>query len=226
MFQRRRFLALQMSTIFCLKPSAVRLLYDDMKSKHCGTHRIKIATLAATGIALIQWGAGAADLTALELFTKGDQLVGSEAQGRLIEIRSEKSIATLTPNIWYITYYDPNSSGKATEVKFEAGEKTEVKYKGNLLGIAKAPKELPKDKIKVDSDAAIKTATGEPLLKNLTLKATRLILEDWQGLPTWKVRIWAAKLQKPDRMVDVGDVFISAEDGKVLRSDLKISKVD
>ena len=197
-----------------------------MRSENSGIYHAKVATMLAAGIVLFQWAAAAADLTALELFRKGDQIVGSEAEGRLIEIRSEKSIASLTPAIWYITYYDPNSSGKATEVKFEAGEKTEMKYKGNLLGIAKAPKELPKDKIKVDSDAAIKTATGEPLLKDLTLKATRLILEDWQGIPTWKVRIWAAKLQKPDRMVDVGEVFISAEDGKVLRSDLKISRVD
>ena len=197
-----------------------------MKSENSGVHRIKIATLIATGVALLQGAALAADLTALELFKKGDQLVGSEAEGRLVQIRSEKSIASLTPSIWYVTYYDPNSSGKATEVKFEAGEKTEMNYKRNFLGIGKTPKELPKDKIKVDSDAAIKTATGEPLLKNLTLKATQLVLEDWQGIPTWKVRIWAAKLQKPDQMADVGEVFISAEDGKVLRSDLKIKKVD
>jgi hypothetical protein len=197
-----------------------------MKSENSGICHAKFATVLAAAIALLPWAAGAADLTALELFKKGDQIVGSEAEGRLIEIRSEKSIASITPSIWYITYYDPNSSGKATEVRFEAGEKTEMKYKGNFLGIAKAPKELPKDKIKVDSDTAIKTAVGEPLLKNLTLKATRLILEDWQGTPTWKVRIWAARLQKPDKMADVGDVFISAEDGKVLRSNLKISRVD
>ena len=197
-----------------------------MTSKNSGIYDTKIATVVAAGIALFQWAAGAADLTALELFKKGDQIVGSEAEGRLIEIRSEKSIASITPGIWYITYYDPNSSGRATEVKFEAGEKTEMKYKGSLLGTAKTPKELPKDKIKVDSDTAIKTAAGEPLLKNLTLKATRLILEGWQGIPTWKVRIWAAKLQKPGKMADVCEVFISAEDGKVLRSDLKISRVE
>jgi hypothetical protein len=197
-----------------------------MKKQNHWSYHIKLATVAAIGIALFQSAAAAADVTALELFKKGDQFVGSEARGRLIEIRSEKSIASLTPAIWYITYFDPNSSGKATEVKFEAGEKTGVKYKGNFLGIAKAPKELPKDKIKVDSDVAINTATGEPLLKNLTLKATRLILEDWQGIPTWKVRIWAAKLQKPDEMADVGEVFISADDGKVLRSALEIKKVD
>ncbi len=197
-----------------------------MKNENFGVYHIKIAAAVAVGAGLLQWAAMAGDPTALELFKKGDQLVGSEAEGRLVQIKSEKSIASLTPSIWYVTYYDPNSSGKATEIKFEAGEKTEMKYKSSFLGIGKKPKELPKDKIKVDSDAAIRTATGEPLLKNLTLKATQLTLEEWQGIPTWKVDIWAAKLQKPERMVDVGEVYVSAEDGKVLRSDLKISKVD
>ena len=216
----------RMSTIFYLKPDEGRLNVRPMKNKNFGGYGIRITTTLAAGIGLLQLAAVAGDLTALELFKKGDQLVGSEAEGRLVQIRSEKSIASLTPSIWYVTYYDPNSSGKATEIKFEAGAKTEMNYKGNFLGIGKKPKELPKDRIKVDSDAAIRTATGEPLLKNLTLKATQLILEEWQGIPTWKVEIWAAKLQKPERMVDVGEVYVSAEDGKVLRSDLKISKVD
>jgi hypothetical protein len=178
------------------------------------------------GTTALSWAASAGSATAFDLVKKGDQFVGTESKGRIIEIRSDKSIGTLTPNIWYVRYFDPNSSGKATEVKFEAGEKTDVKYEGNFLGLAKTPKELPKDKLKVDSDKALQTAIGEPLLKNLTLKATRMILEDWQGIPVWKVRIWAAKLQEPDVMVDVGEVFVGADDGKVLRSDLKIKKVD
>jgi hypothetical protein len=179
-----------------------------------------------SGIAALTCVAQAASPTAFELVKKGDQFVGTEAKGRVIEIRSDKSIATLTPNIWYVMYLDPNSSGKATEVKFEAGEKTDVNYKGNFLGLAKTPKELPKDKLQVDSDKALQTATSEPLLKNLTLKATRMTLEDWMSMPAWKVEIWAAKLSKPEEMVKVGEVYVSAETGKVLRSDLKIKRVD
>jgi hypothetical protein len=184
----------------------------------------RVVTMAI-GMAL-SLGALAATPTAFELAKKGDQYVGTEAKGRVIDIRSDKSLGTLTPNIWYIRYFDPNSSGKATEVKFQAGEKTDVTYKGNPLGLKKTPKELPKDQLKVDSDKALETAIAEPLLKNLTLKATSMTLEDWQGIPIWKVRIWAAKLQKPEEMVDVGEVFIGAQDGKVLRSDLKIKRVD
>jgi hypothetical protein len=198
---------------------------DIYPSKPMNTsHRHLLAV--TTGIAFLTGVAQAATPTAFELAKKGGQYVGSEAKGRVIQIRSEKSIASLTPNIWYVLYFDPNASAKATEVKFEAGEKTEVKYKDNFLGLGKKPKELPKDKLRVDSDRALQTAVSEPLLKNLTLKATRMTLEDWQGIPAWRVQIWAAKLQKAEEMVEVGEVFIGAEEGKVLRSDLKIKRVD
>ena len=45
-------------------------------------------------------------------------------------------------------------------------------------------------------------------------------------MPVWKVRLWAAKLSKPDESVDIGEIFISAESGEVVKSDLRISKVD
>jgi hypothetical protein len=188
------------------------------------SHRNLLAV--TTCIAFLTGVAQAATPTAFDLAKKGDQYVGSEAKGRVIQIRSEKSIASTTPNIWYVLYFDPNASGKATEVKFEGGEKTEVNFKDSFLGLGKKPKELPKDKLRVDSDKALQTAVSEPLLKNLTLKATRMTLEDWEGIPAWKVQIWAAKLQKPEEMVEVGEVIIGAEEGKVLRSDLKIKRVD
>jgi hypothetical protein len=38
--------------------------------------------------------------------------------------------------------------------------------------------------------------------------------------------LWAQKLRHPNDDANIGDVFISAEDGKVLRSDLHIDRVD
>ena len=40
----------------------------------------------------------------------------------------------------------------------------------------------------------------------------------------WKVRLWAAKLSKPDVTVDLGDIYISAESGEVMKSELRIDK--
>ena len=36
----------------------------------------------------------------------------------------------------------------------------------------------------------------------------------------WKVRLWAAKVRKPSDTVDIGDIILSAEDGKVIKNDL------
>jgi hypothetical protein len=51
-------------------------------------------------------------------------------------------------------------------------------------------------------------------------------LERWEGAPVWKVRLWAQKLRDPKKDVDIGEVFVSAETGKVLKNDLKIDRVD
>jgi hypothetical protein len=42
----------------------------------------------------------------------------------------------------------------------------------------------------------------------------------------WKVRVWAAKLRKPDATANLGEIFISAESGEVVKSDLHIERVD
>ena len=91
-------------------------------------------------------------------------------------------------------------------------------------------KPLNRDKMKIDSDKAIAVATKEPLLSNLKLLATQLWLErePWSvdEVPVWKVRLWAAKLRRPDQDAEIGDIFVSAEDGNVLKSDLHINRVD
>jgi hypothetical protein len=141
-------------------------------------------------------------------------------------------VASLTPNIWYIVFYDPDARMKATEVKFEAGKKKDVQRPFRLLERMKAEKVFDREKLKVDSDEAIKTATAEPVLKNLTLKATQLWLDSELKSdltvtgPIWRVRIWAAKLKNPNDNADVGEVYVSAETGKVVKSDLHINRVD
>ncbi|HEY6227570.1 MAG TPA: hypothetical protein VI282_10660, partial [Verrucomicrobiae bacterium] len=85
---------------------------------------------------------------------------------------------------------------------------------------------IDKDKLKVDSDSAIKTASEQPMLKNLKLTATKLTLEKWEGNPVWKVRLWAEKLRDSRKDADIGEVFIAADTGKVVKNDLKIERVD
>jgi len=80
--------------------------------------------------------------------------------------------------------------------------------------------------LKVDSDKALKIATAQPLLKNLTLKATQFWLQRGGEGPEWKVKLWAARLKDPNDDADVGVVIISATDGSVIKTDLHPNSVD
>ena len=166
--------------------------------------------------------------TAFDLVKEGNRHLGEDAKGRVVQIRSEKSVGGLTPNIWYIVYYDPDAAAKATEVKFAAGTKVAVRRPPRVLEpITGAHRELPKEKLKIDSDKAIEIAKKEPLVKNLKLTNAELKLERGEGdLPVWKVKLWAAKIRRPSDTVNIGEIYISADEGKVVKDDLKPGRVD
>ena len=172
--------------------------------------------------------ANAGEPTAFDLVKEGNRHLGEEAKGRVVQIRSEKSVGGLTPNIWFIVYYDPDATAKATEIKFAAGTKVSVKRPPRVLEpIMGSHRELPKEKLKIDSDKAIEIAKNEPLIKNLTLTNTQLTLERGEDdQPVWKVKLWAAKIRKPSDTVNIGEIHISAEEGKVVKNDLKPGRVD
>jgi hypothetical protein len=81
-------------------------------------------------------------------------------------------------------------------------------------------------KLKTDSDTALNIATSQQLLKPLTLKNTQMWLTRGDDGVVWKVRIWAAKLNDPKATAEIGDVYISPEDGKIVRADLHIERVN
>jgi uncharacterized membrane protein YkoI len=168
----------------------------------------------------------AADMTAFELAKEGDRYLGEQSKGKVVQIHSEKSVAGLVPTVWYITYYDPDTTFKSTEIKFGAGRKLDQKRPWRMIEQVRGEKVLPKEKLKIDSDQAIKIATTEPLLEKLKLTATKLELELRDGEPVWNVEIWAQKLRNPAKDANLGDVFINATDGKVVKVDLHINRVD
>ena len=190
---------------------------------------LRFLLLLMLGALALSRSAAAAEPTAFELVREGNDHVGRDARGRVVQIRSEKSVGTLVPNIWYVVYFDPDATAMASEVKFAAGKKVSVKRPSRLLEpITGGHKELDKTKFKVDSDKAINTAKAEPLLKNLTLTASQLWLEGFgpDRKPVWKVRLWAQKLRRPSDTADIGDLYISTEDGSIVKNDLKIGRVD
>src|SRR6266487_4060084 len=127
--------------------------------------------------------ANAKEPTAFDLVKEGNRHLGEEAKGRVVQIRSEKSVGGLTPNIWFVVYYDPDATAKATEIKFAAGTKVSVKRPARIL---------------------------EPLNKNRPLTNTEWKLERGESdVPVLKVKVWSTKVRKPSERVNVGDLEIA-----------------
>jgi hypothetical protein len=171
---------------------------------------------------------GTSELTAFQLVKEGNRYIGEQAKDKVVQIRSEKSIGSTVPNIWRVVYYDPTATFKSVEVKFGAGRMLDVKRPFRVLEpITRRDQPLETAKLHIDSDKAIQIALNEPLLERLTVKATAAELQRGEtGLPAWKIRVWAAKLRRPEQDVNIGEVILSAEDGQVLKNNLRISRVD
>jgi hypothetical protein len=189
----------------------------DMKTKN-GIILGAVLGLAAVCVA-------SAEPTAFDLVNKGDQYVGVQSKDKVIQIFSDKSVATLTPNIWHVVYYDPDSTFKTVEVKFGGGEEMEVSHPMRMFP-AKSLDMLDLEKLKVDSDRALKIAASQPLLNALTLRASKLALANTDDGVVWKVELWAAKVGDSTKEADIGSVTISATDKSIVRSDLHPSNAD
>jgi len=188
---------------------------------------MQVFMAAALMAAFISRSTMASETTALELIKIGDSYVGIQSKDKVVQIRSEKSVASLVPNIWYVVYYDPDATFKATEVKFEAGQKSDVSRPWRVFEQVNGDKDvLDRSKINVDSDKALRIAKSQPILANLNLKASQLWLGHGDLGPQWRVKLWAAKLAHPAENADVGVVVISATDGSIIKTDLHPNSVD
>jgi len=180
--------------------------------------------------------ASAGEMTAFDLIKEGNRYIGEQAKDKVVQIRSEKSVGSLTPVVWTVVYYDPTARLKAVEVKFVAGKMTDVNRPFRLLEpVLGGDTPLDREKLKVNSDKAVATALKEPVLENIKVTATQLKLEKVGegvlqrsaiGEAIWKVKLWATKLREANRDADLGEVWISAADGKVVKSDLHLDRID
>ncbi len=171
------------------------------------------------------WAASGAEPTAFDLIKEGNKYLGKQSQDKVMRVRSEKSSLSLTPSVWYVAYYDPDVISKQVEVRFAAGREAGLKRGWRPFGRSGTmDRVMDLKKLKYDSDYVIKTATTDPLVAKLTIKATQLWLENNQLKPQWKVRLWAAKRNQPSATVKIGDIYVSAETGKVIKTDLHVEK--
>jgi hypothetical protein len=183
--------------------------------------------LAMTAVGVLAATARAADPTAFELIKEGNRYVGEDAKDKVVQIRSEKSVGGLTPNIWYVVFYDIDARMKATEVKFGAGKKLDVQRPFRLIERANGYRNvLDRSTLKIDSDEALKLAQKDGMLDKVKLTNSRMTLERWEDMPVWKIQLWAEKMRDTTKTADIGQVFINAEDGKVVNRDLHINRID
>lgn len=183
--------------------------------------KIKYQWMLAIVFAFATTHAALADPTALELVKKADNYVGIQSKDKVLRIYSEKSAASLEPNIWHVVLFNPDTTFKSTDVKFGAGQEMEVTHP--FAPIWSEPKDsdiLDLSKITVDSPRALRIAASQPLLKGLDLRFSKMTLSRSDYGVIWKVELWSAKIATPGETVDVGTVSISATDGSVVHMDL------
>ncbi len=178
-------------------------------------------TLAVSHLAL------ADEPTAFNLIKTGDQYVGDQSKDKVVQIRSEKSLNSTTPTVWYVVYYDPDATFKAVEVKLISGEKVDVSHPGRLLEMASDEhKPFDSSLLKVDSDRAIQIATSQAFLKGLTITGTQLELDHGEMGPVWHVKLWASRDTHYNEDVDIGEMVLSATDGSVVKNNLHPNSVN
>jgi hypothetical protein len=165
--------------------------------------------------------------TAFELVKEGNRYVGEQAKDRLVQVRSEKSIGSLSPKVWYVVYYDPTATFKAVEVKFAAGKMIDVKRPFRVIEtVSSTSREMDKTKLKIDSDTAIERALKEPMLENIKVKSIEAKLENASSGPIWQLRLWAEKIQRSRQTADIGKIVLTADEGKVIETDIHLNRLD
>ena len=179
-----------------------------------------MVSMAALGVALTRI-THADPASALALAGKGNDYVGVQSKDKIVEIQSDKSIGSLTPNVWHVIYYDPDAALKTVEVKFGSGQEMDVSHPVHPVQLARHGTEvLDRSQVKVDSDQALSIATAQPLLKPLALKESKLTLMRGDVGGVWEVELWAAKMNESGHEANVGTITLSAADGSVVKSNL------
>jgi hypothetical protein len=167
------------------------------------------------------------DATAFDLMKEGNRYVGEQAKDRVVQVRSERSVGSLSPKVWYVVYNDPTAKMKAVEVKFAAGKMIDVKRPFRLVErISDKTQPMDKDKLKIDSNKAIEKALKEPILEDVKVKSVEATLQNSTAGPVWKLRLWAEKLARTTETANLGTVLITADDGKVIETDIHLDRLD
>ena len=186
-----------------------------------------IATIASV-LTSLTLAAADKEPTAFALIKEGNRYVGEQAKDRVVQLRSERSIGSLNPKVWYVVYHDPTASMKAVEVKFAAGKMIDVKRPFRLIErVADKTAPMDKDKLKIDSNKAIEIALKEPILEDIKVKSVEASLQNDGTIgPVWKLRLWAERLSGAQETAGIGHIVVTADEGKVIENEVNLKRLD
>jgi hypothetical protein len=158
--------------------------------------------------------------TALQLVRQGNTHVSERSRNQVVQILSAREPVDLPPQHWRIVYYDPKVRYKSVEVRFENGVLERIYEPNRLLEFLSpdAQKPLDIEKLRIDSDDALRIALALPVVKELVVRSADFELaRGYGGLPVWKIRLFGALVGQSSDDSALGYAIVVADDGKVLK---------
>jgi len=163
------------------------------------------------------------EFTALQLVKLGNHYINEESQDEVIQITSEKTVGSLTPESWRINYYNPKATFKVTEVRFENGKMIRVREPDRVFNIFAPGARKPMDlsKINLDSDDALKVVMDLPEAQAQTIISVEMKLQrGFGGFPVWQINLFGESQSNASDEKDLGTVILLATDGEIMKNTL------
>jgi serine/threonine protein kinase len=139
-------------------------------------------------------------------------------QAELLKIVGKHAEGDLIPTLWVFYFFDKTAPGHARIIKVSGGKI--VTNGGDLEHFAAPYSEqniLPEDKILIDSTQALQIA--ESLIPGVNVTGSEFVLvQEKNSVPMWKVTLWT---KDGDDERKLGDVMLLAENGTIIRKNLK-----
>jgi hypothetical protein len=88
--------------------------------------------------------------------------------------------------------------------------------------------EAASGRVEMDSHEALQGAVEQPALQRVRVRSVEMNLEragfgDFRDHPVWVIRMWADRPDRPG-LVDGGEMVLLADDGSVIRSNLRLGR--
>lgn len=161
--------------------------------------------------------------TAFDLIQTGNGHIPEASKNQIVQIRSEHMERSVLPQKWHIVYYDSTAPLKAIQATITEGQ-VKVTKPGRLLEMFGSNKPIDPNSLKVDSDRAMQIA-AESIVGEAEITSSQLMLQNHKGKPIWKIKLWGPRVEEIKEEDEIGEITISAEDGTVIRNDLKAERL-